>query len=699
MRRSLHLALLLAALGGAGSACKVPLSDINAAFVISDSAWFEVEETLFVFYELHAEQGIGPKSVLEIRYATDDGVVPWTEVDQIEPVHTHVPVDCGFDSLCGSASLHVWLEPRDVELRLRYHREGTVSLSSRSLLNVVGPGPAHTHRSLLIYGVFDETNRALQWRARHRFPTIRNEEAQRLGLRRRFQVEAQRFGDSKLDPTHNPYLYGADCPAGLSDLGWPEIETDARAIFEPEDLPAAASGAPVVCGKATVHDATGAFATDAVARKNPEVRPAFPVLRSPIRDAIPIKYLLSICDRRISADHLAMQRQRLLLGDAEPVCIDHWESGALVDELVIRMGEDIERVRAEGRDMVLALALHHDAPDLREVIEEALERTLATEEGRSTPRVAGAFVYDSYNHAVTTPYLGQRVIWCPAGIPAFGDGGEGEGEEGEGGGEAGEGEGEEGKGEGEGDDDKGGEWNAGNLARLVCLVAPDNPNLSLGPFEIGLLPILSPRERYLDFIDTYSDDQAGRMRSLTFRVPELPPAADHVPVPPFGVATFLNDEVITADKDDAFSFCETDEFPGFVFRSAFGSKLMPIEDLPEWHASVPEETYEIGIVWDFPYLLHLTYEAIAAIAVSAFSASLPFGIAVESEEDYGSEVWLSEELIMEETLTQCRRFCDHPTFDSARVYQVAADFRTAYQHACYVPDFPERGDSGFPRDP
>lgn len=665
MRRNRLLATALTACLGAPG-CKVPLSDINAGFVLADAAWFAEEETMFVFYELVAEQGLGARSVLEIRYTTDDGVVDWTELSALPQVHTHVPTACDFDTRCGSGSLHVRLEPRDVALRLRYHRDGALSLESETVLNIVGPGPAHTHRSVLVYGVFDARNRGIQWRARHRFPTIRNEEAERLGLRRELSVEARRYGEEALADDDNPYLYGAECPDTFSALERAPVETDERAAFDPDDLPTAASDAATVCADSTVHDATGPFSATAVARKNPEVRPAFPVLRSPIRDATPIKYMLEVCERSISSAHKAMQRQRLLTGDISPVCVDDWMDGGLTDELVALLRDDIERVRADGRDMVLVIGLHHDTPAIGAVVEEALSKTLETEAERNTPRVAGVFVLDSFGYAIEDADLARQTIWCPATLP---DAEEVELED------------------------------AGGVASLVCVVVPDL-NLSLGPFDIGALPILPSRESYLSFIDQYSDAQAGTMKSLTFRVPELPPSAEHVRVDPVGVATFFNGEVITADEDDAFSFCETDEYEGFVFRYAIAPDVpLPLAALPDLHNVFPTDTYPLGVFWEFPYLLRLEYEAVAALSVSAFGASVPFGIGVDTELDYGSGLWGSDAFPLAETLAQCRRFCDHPTFDAAGVYQVGADFRTAYKATCYRPSFPERGDSGFPDDP
>jgi hypothetical protein len=263
-------------------------------------------------------------------------------------------------------------------------------------------------------------------------------------------------------------------------------------------------------------------------------------------------------------------------------------------------------------------------------------------------------------------------------------------------------------------------------ANLTCAIAPDNPDLELGPFSFGALPILTSREQYLDFIETYSDAQAGKVTDLAIRTPEFATTADHIDVGDFGVATFLNDELISADADTAFSHCVTEEPYLFVFRSeimqsrAFqellasscadgtvpadfcalaGEGLLPIELLPDWHQTFPEESYDLGLYWDFPFLVHLDYETQAAGSVSAFGFSVPFGFAANGESYLASAMWTTDRFSLEEALTQCTRFCSHPTFDSAGVYQILAAFAPTYAHSCYLPKYPELGDSGFPLDP
>lgn len=667
--------LALLATLAAAPGCKVEFIDIGAAFAIADAAWFAEEETLFVFYEAEAEQGLGADTVIELTFTTDDGVVDWTAIDSFPPVHPHVPADCGPDRRCGSTSLHVPREPRDVAVRLRYHRDGALTLDPETRLNIIGPGPAHTHRSLLVYGVFAEDARSVQWRARHRFPTLRNEEVERLGLRRRFTIDRIRPEAQAPDPEAlaNPWLYGAPCPSAPA-LDWATVDTTDRAAFSPEELPAAAFDAAALCARATVFDPTGPFEAPAHARKNPETRPAFPLLRSPIREATPVKYLLAICDRTISATHRQMQEQRLLMQGIEPICLDDFaapaQADALVDMLLARWRRDLETVRAGGRDMILAAAVHHDDRALSATLERAIAALLAAENDRNTPRLAGAFLLDSYPYEVTEATVSASTIWCPSSLDL------------------------------DLEDLDPTERPPSGIASLVCAL-PDIPlNFDLGPFDLGALPILPSRQQYLDFIGTYSEDEAGRMSALTFKAPELPPGAEHLRLPPYGVATFFNDEVITADADDAFSYCYVEgEYAGVVFRAADSETPISVAALPDWHAQVGGGDYPLGLVYSFPYLLEIEYVAVAAIGVTAFGATLPLGIGTDVAQDYGSTIWRTGEFPFARTLTHCRRFCDHPTFDAGGVYQIDDPFAATYRTSCYKPVFPRRGDPGFPRDP
>lgn len=690
MTRPRSLASACGLLACASVSCsKVPIDDVDAGFTLADTAWFEEEQTLFVFYEVSAEQGLGDPSVIELAFTTDQQVVPWTNVDAFETVHTHVSVDCGPNAMCGSTSIRVPTEPRKVHLRLRYHVDGELSLDpEETVFNVVTAGDPWSNRSLLVYGVFDERNARVQWRSRNVFPAVRNEQATELGLRRDFTIAGQRFGTAELTTGRNVYGYGSTCPDSFVDAGLPGVVTDERAVFDSEDLPLGASDAAVVCATSTVTDATGTFTANAIARKNPEVRAAFPVLNSPVEDATPIKFFLGPCDYTISEEHEAMIRQRLQLEDVPTTCIDHWTSPGFVPDLVVQFTDAVEAERPNGHDMVLVVGLQQDEDGVSQAVEQALAQVAPDERDRTSPRLAGAFVLDSDIRGLTLDELAPVTLWCPSTEPTDASG-------------------------------------IPDASQRTCAVAPDNPDFNLGPFTFGQLPILPSREQYLDFIDTYSDAQAGKVNSLSYRTPEFATTADHVLLEDYGTATFLNDEIITADSDDAFSYCVSDSFDPFVFRTdtmkdpkfvkklleickdkgfegceeAIAYGLVPIVYLPEWHDAFRESSYELGIAWDFPFLLRMEYQSTVAGALGVFGLSVPFGISSSSESYYGTDMWTESQFSLEDLLTQCRRFCDHPTFDSAGVYHVTDPFRSTYAQACYLPDYPALGDSGFPSDP
>ena len=613
------LRTLLLALTLAGPSCgKVPIHGVEANFVLADTSWFEEEQTLFLFYDVEAQQGLGEPSVIEVKYTTDDARVDWTPIDEFEPVHTHLDVNCGTHSLCGSMSIHVPIEPRNVAIRLRYHRDGDLSLGANTVYNVVGLGEPYSHRSLLVYGVFDELNEWVQWRSRHQFPTLRNQRVERMGLRRAFVINEQRHGVSEIEPAFNPYGYGVECPDNSLEAGLSEIGTKERAVFNNEILPLDASGSSLVCAQATVTDAKGLFTTGAIAQKNPEVRDAFPVLRSPVHSATPVPFFLGPCNRVISAEHEAMLRQRLFMRNEPTYCIDDWNSPGFVNGLVVAFRDAIEAERVNGQDMVLVVAVNQDEVGVSEAVEEALLQVVPDERHRSSPRLAGAFVLDSDSRGLENDELAPSTLWCPSTIPLD---------------------------------------ELPDASQRTCPALPDLPLLDLGPFSFGQLQILPTRDAYLNFLDDYSDAQAGEATSLVFLTPEFATTTDHTDLGQFGVVSYLNGEIIDAGPEHAFSFCTQKESQAFVVRTQrmqntafkFGllqacaqgavpesicgvpfQEMLDMSAIADWQNLAGETTYEIGIFWDFPFLVRMEYEAVLAGSVTGFGLSVPFGFACAS---------------------------------------------------------------------
>lgn len=658
-----------------GAACepKVPIIDIGAVFTIAEATWFQDEETLFVFYRVDAEQGLSEASQIELSFVTDDGVTAFAPLSSFEMVHEHVAASCGRHTFCGSASIAVALPPRDVRLRLRYHRDGELTLPAELSFQQVLRAAPHVGRSAIVYGVFDEANRAVQWRLRHQFPTIRNEEATALGLRRRFLIDDPVHGSFAVPVSElrgdNVYGYGlfGGCPTVLSPLGFARAETNERAVFAAEDLPDEAADSAVVCADSTVFDATGPVRVTVLAQKNPQVAPPMPSLRSPIRSATVLPFFFELCAAEISdVEHREMQLQRLLQDEGDVHCVDDFRTEGFVSRLATLLQETVDVARVDDNDMVLAIGLNRVASErtLPTLIEAALEQVIDNESIQSSPHLAGAFVFDSAAYAPADAVVARHVIWCPS---SFGGGDLEE---------------------------------ISDVPIRGCAVQPDS-TIVLGPLAISSLPILPTQQQFRTFVDRFGVGQAGRMRALNFRVPERTPLSIDVPVGNFGVATFFNNEAISADVADALSFCDAGDGGVAVFLPPpeVSEEPLPLAFLPELHAAFPQEVYPVGLVWDSPYLLKLRYDVFASGAITAFDFTVPFGLATPTESFEGSALWFQERFDLSGALLRCDRFCTHPTFDSAGVYNVRTQFNLDFRNQCYRPVYPERGDGGMPRDP
>lgn len=108
--------------------------------------------------------------------------------------------------------------------------------------------------------------------------------------------------------------------------------------------------------------------------------------------------------------------------------------------------------------------------------------------------------------------------------------------------------------------------------------------------------------------------------------------------------------------------------------------------------------YALGLAWESPFLVKMDYETRVAGAATVVAITIPFGIANTAERFLGNEEWKRDAFPLD-ALRQCTRWCDHPTFDSAGVYQPTAPFRLAFAQQCYAPRFPVPTEGGFPRDP
>lgn len=690
--------LLFGAVVLVGCTPKVPVRDIGAQFLIADAVWFQEEETLFFFYQLEAIQGLNDTSRIEIAFETDEIEIPFTPLEDFTAVHQHLPVDCEWNARCGSRSIHVPRAPRNVRMRLRYHEDGETFLESPLAYFQINSGPDHRQRSALLYGVFDEENRRIQWRLRHQFPGLRNEEAEALGLRREFRIHSLTYGQLDQDGQpltndmrdevpdgrpaffdENPYGYGwlNGCPSAFVPMAIRELSTSARAVFQNETLPLEASSAPYACATGEVFDPTGWHANSVWAQKNPEVEPAFSQLRTPVQPLREIRYFFQSCLADEFSGHADMQRQRLLMGPEHTFCIDDVSGDALSERFRQELSSRIERERSAGEDLVLYLGLHRGPRSDRIAfsLEAALGEIFAVELSRSTPRLAGAFVFDSEPFFQSDANVRATTLWCPSFPDPLLDGVLG---------------------------------SSTTCAQTLI----ELPDITIRDISFASLPILPSRSTYESYAEKYGTEYLGSVKSIGARAPKRIAESENVPVGSFATATYFHDERIAAGTAARFSYCATEDSLNWnlVFRSDADRETRTLDTIAEWHEQNLEAGYDLGLMWDSSFYLELQYGTFAVIQPEGQEVSLldeeielnvtvPLGPEIPGALYPFGEQWTQSTFDLRDTLLRCNRFCDHPTFDAIGIYQIRQRFSSTYGMSCYQPEFPAFWEGGFPRDP
>jgi hypothetical protein len=681
---------------------RVPLVLVNAGFELADAVWFEEEHTLFVFWRFGSDQGLGPTSRVEIGIETATGVRPAQPVASYTPVHRHIEVDCGVQGRCGSVSILLDEEPLAVPIQLRWHEDGELVLGQDAALTIVRAGVPWLQRSAVVYGVFDGDNARIQWRLRHQFPNLGNHDVQALGLRRAFVVRDPVIGDLDDDAragfVDNPWGYAllSACPQDAVPHPEGPLATDARAIFGTVAVDDTLVTRQVACASAEVTDARGTFTATALARRNPDVVPAFPFLRTPVQDARPLPLVLVTCNNVVSDPHLEMQRQRLLL-DAGRECVDDLDDPGREGALAARLSRRIEEARSAGDDLVLMVVLNREDAD--EAVAAALDRVLHTvlqdERARTSPRAVGAVIYDSAVFFTQFPDAQPYLLWCP-GLPV---------------------------------DDLSDVVAVANQL-FHCAVSfdvslPVDLPEPLDRITVATLPLLASRRQFLNFVALHGADAVGETRAITLlaprrgadardvtlgafdelRPPPLDPTDPVRPDDPSGlfaptdVATFFDDEVLTVLPDEALSVCAGEASAHVVTQATLAEVPQPLGDLPDRHATDPQPRYLLGLRWDGAFYIRFDYAFVIATATEVVGLTLPFAPSFPGQVSFREELWTAATFDLRDELTKCRRFCDHPTFDSVGIYQVRAPFSPTFHNGCYRPRFPTPADGGFPDDP
>jgi hypothetical protein len=174
------------------------------------------------------------------------------------------------------------------------------------------------------------------------------------------------------------------------------------------------------------------------------------------------------------------------------------------------------------------------------------------------------------------------------------------------------------------------------------------------------------------------------------------------PFSPFSstdIATFFDDEYLTLLPEERLSVCAGQASGNVVAQAEAAEPAVPLDALPALHVGDPRPRYQLGLRWDGAFYLRFDYRAVLGSATEVVGLTLPLSPSLPGAVSFREELWTAATFDLRDELQKCRRFCDHPTFDSAGIYQVQALFSPAYENDCYAPRFPTPADGGFPDDP
>lgn len=683
---------------------KVPLRDQRGNFSLAAAHWFENEKTQYVFFSLdnlrkeHTAADFTSRFEIALEGLTDDAYQP---LDPARAVHIHSVVPCGENRLCGSYSLHAERAASAVRVRFRYYQGSPVTVELR-IPNTLHPeSDSADAQSAFVYGVFNGDNSRAQWRVHDNFGSPNSEEIKSFGMIRSFetsdphlatvepraQVELrQRSGSPFLFPA-TAVCVGSNLPpisAHISAHRFSGIESWLPETFAPN----APEG--TLCSRVRFLDHRGetlrtAFA---LARRNPVLLDETLSVQAPLHPARRIPLVISYCPGLPDSDALTssifLDYQRFILGLGKApidVCFKAGDEESFqrdLDRVITTKLAEARRTNTDDSDFMFIVAINHRlgplVPRFHQHLLNALQTRVEAERSLISPRLAGAFVYDSTPQeyfANLNP--GPGIVWCPRKPPDPSEGTPGSNNNNN----------DNNNNKGNNTDPlaqepncssgAGGEWNLD----VVNFVIP------MGPF-----PTL---ETYVNHVRKMGDKGTSRNPEFVMNTVRTNPGSMTVQ----GLTvTFFDGERIPLTAGEGIHVCDdrdTDNILSSVMVHApetEGNWVRPITSAVATLANPGEAiSFAIGLAWEQPFWGGVSFDSPYSGKALSF---IPFSMTVRNQQKLGDPKWQRGRWNIGRLLQKCVRHCDHPQFDEAGIYQIRGTWRTEYANRrCSTPRPPE----------
>ena len=670
-----YVLFLAVCLHGCGK--KAPLVESSGFLSIVGAHHSSEENVSYVFFEIHENERILDHALLQYSLkpsvSASRDTQSWKNLDLNTGVHLHSVNPCATNVRCGSFSWHSSESNEVIHLRMLYHPEGTADLKDNATARtLVGP-------SAMIYGVFDEQNEHTQVRVEDNFGIPSRLDSPNYGMKRRFLIRSpQNAAASKTDMDTltgqrlDNYLYPATfCTKDETGTAVKDF-TGYRSW-----LPTAFTATNThngVCFTADSTDKNGVRLTihPAFARRNPKFNRGQFRYANPLTDAIKIPLIIAYCSDAVGAgtarDSTFYEYQRSLIGyseQAEDLCFTISDAGSFRNSFKNLIATKLSAAKAAsltGQDFIFTIVLHQNLTSefrlVHQVIAEETNALIKTEEPKVSPRLAGAFVYDSRSDFRPTADQETRIIWCPQTRP----------------------------------NDPSKPPTSANENCMVQDIAKINLEFlnfvtSLGPF-----PSLPD---YKDYVSKYGDRGLAKKPDLTFA--SVPHNGSTFQETSAVRVTYFDSERLVIANDEHVRVCwERDQsylLNTLMLREdgqAASTPGIPIRTAEsKWLMNAGRGSYRLGLSWELPFIGKITFRSSIQ---GTFISLVPFGRSFNSYQRLGDSRWLLPSMDLGELLQVCNSYCHHPYFDEHGTYQIPVTFDSTYQSGCVTPRYPIFGE-------
>ena len=678
----------------AGTACnKVPLEDDFGQIDFASAHWFENEKVGYLFFSLAEKEArlVNPGWFWQYSSRNAAGQITSHEarvLDLESGVHKHEWRRCGSQRLCGSLSFKSDDPIENITLRFRYDASLPQGLEKQISASNHLTSVAADAFSALAYGVFDETNDHLQVRVHSNFGDPSDEAVDQYGMTRRFRIKELALADftkanitTVAEESQTPLLFPASLCQSVTGVG--DLSFTGRSAWFKESLDAN-QGQNGACFQIESLDKNGDLLAlgkqPALSRRNPELNnPSSPMLTTPAKAVTQLPVIIRICDDEPSAGSMInanfFNYQQYVLGmQSRPVdiCFRVGQETQFGRDLATLLSSQLNAAKtsvAGANDFIFVVLLHHNFSSEFKLVQATIARSLYqlinNDQTAVSPRLVGAFVYDSNVNFQPTSIQSKNIIWCPQTLPKELVAG------------------------------------ANPLATQNCTLTPTSKiNLQVINFIIPLGPLPS-QEQYLKYVNDYGDSGIAKNPAIEFL--SVPNGAN-TRTNTDSQTTYFDGERYSIAQGEYAKVCRdrvTADFFNFVLREENGGAEIAAVATDavnaKWLSDEAAADYRIGISWAAPYFGVVRYKS-AVIngqvpGVKGSESILPFNRSFSQNLPLGDGTWQKENWSFGAYTQKCGRFCDNPYFDNAGTYQLNTTWRSDLVN-CPSPRYPSWNGGG-----